>query len=66
MTKSGWCEGGYADILCIQENRKGEGKRMKNWAEASWKNRRLSLAQALEFSEPSQAAVIDTRICRVI
>jgi len=58
--------GGYADILCIQQSRKAEGERMKNWAEAAWKNRRLSLAQALEFSEPSQAAVIDTRICRVL
>lgn len=58
--------GGYADILCIQQSRKAEGERMKNWAEAAWRNRRLSLAQALEFSEPSQAAVIDTRICRVL
>ncbi|ONK64578.1 uncharacterized protein A4U43_C07F27560 [Asparagus officinalis] len=58
--------GGYADVLCIQQNRKAEGERMRNWAEATWKNRRLSLAQALEFSEPTQAAVIDTRICRVV
>ncbi|MCL7026859.1 hypothetical protein MKW94_024294 [Papaver nudicaule] len=58
--------GGYADILCVQQNRKGEGERMKNWAEATWKNHRLSLAEALEISEPSKAAVVDTRISRVL
>ncbi|KAJ0979536.1 hypothetical protein J5N97_015010 [Dioscorea zingiberensis] len=58
--------GGYAEILSIQQNRRAEGERMRKWAEATWKNRRLSLAQALEFSEPSQMAVIDTRICRVL
>ncbi|XP_039136618.1 uncharacterized protein LOC120273934 isoform X2 [Dioscorea cayenensis subsp. rotundata] len=58
--------GGYAEILLIQQNRKAEGERMSKWAEATWRNHRLSLAQALEFSEPSQAAVIDTRISRVL
>lgn len=58
--------GGYAEILCIQQNRKGEGERMREWAMAAWKNPRLSLAQVLEFSEPSEAAVVDTRICRVL
>ncbi|XP_026415631.1 uncharacterized protein LOC113311013 isoform X2 [Papaver somniferum] len=58
--------GGYADILCVQQNRKGEGERMKNWAESTWKNQRLSLAEALEISEPSKAAVVDTRISRVL
>lgn len=59
-------EGGYADLLCIQQNRKQEGERMKKWAESMWRNRRLSLAEALEFSEPSKSAVVDTRICRVL
>ncbi|KAM0948310.1 putative tetratricopeptide-like helical domain superfamily [Dioscorea sansibarensis] len=58
--------GGYAEILLIQQNRKAEGERMSKWAEATWRNHRLSLAQALEFSEPSQAPVIDTRISRVL
>ncbi|KAI3958518.1 hypothetical protein MKW92_000607 [Papaver armeniacum] len=58
--------GGYADILCVQQNRRGEGERMKSWAEATWKNQRLSLAEALEISEPSKAAVVDTRISRVL
>ncbi|XP_072954002.1 uncharacterized protein [Typha angustifolia] len=58
--------GGYADLLCIQQNRKEEGERMRKWAEATWKNRRLSLAEALEFSEPSKTAVVDTRVCRIL
>ncbi|KAI3875844.1 hypothetical protein MKX03_023767 [Papaver bracteatum] len=58
--------GGYADILCVQQNRKAEGERMKKWAESTWKNQRLSLAEALEISEPSKAAVVDTRISRVL
>uniref|UniRef100_A0A6V7QTG2 Nephrocystin-3 n=1 Tax=Ananas comosus var. bracteatus TaxID=296719 RepID=A0A6V7QTG2_ANACO len=58
--------GGYAELLCIQQNRKEEGERMKKWAEAAWRNRRLSLAEALDFSEPSKAAVVDTRICRLL
>jgi hypothetical protein len=39
---------------------------MKEWAEDAWKNRGLTLAQALEFSEVSKPAVVDTRIGRVI
>lgn len=58
--------GGYAELLLIQSNRKAEGERMKAWAEDAWKNRRLTLAQALEFSEVSKPAVVDTRIGRVI
>ncbi|XP_074582019.1 LOW QUALITY PROTEIN: uncharacterized protein LOC141838441 [Curcuma longa] len=58
--------GGYADLLCIQQNRKEEGARMKRWAESMWRNKRLSLAEALEFPEPTKAAVIDTRTCRVL
>ncbi|WOL04772.1 hypothetical protein Cni_G13494 [Canna indica] len=57
---------GYADLLCIQQNRKEEGERMKKWAQSMWKNRRLSLAEALEFSDTSKPAVVDTRICRVL
>uniref|UniRef100_A0ACD5U1T5 Uncharacterized protein n=1 Tax=Avena sativa TaxID=4498 RepID=A0ACD5U1T5_AVESA len=58
--------GEYAELLLIQSNRKAEGERMKEWAEDAWKNRRLTLAQALEFSEVSKPAVVDTRIGRVI
>ncbi|KAL8152713.1 hypothetical protein V2J09_010473 [Rumex salicifolius] len=59
--------GGYAEALCVQENRKPEGEKMKNWAEAAWRNRRLSLAEALDISEPSsKVPVIDTRICRAL
>ncbi|KAM3410875.1 hypothetical protein ACQJBY_002846 [Aegilops geniculata] len=59
-------EGEYAELLLIQSNRKAEGERMKEWAEDAWKNRRLTLAQALEFSEASKPTVVDTRIGRVI
>jgi hypothetical protein len=58
--------GEYAELLLIQSNRKAEGERMKEWAEDAWKNRGLTLAQALEFSEVSKPAVVDTRIGRVI
>ncbi|KAF6150295.1 hypothetical protein GIB67_033994 [Kingdonia uniflora] len=59
--------GGYAEILCLQQNRKGEGERMKSWAQSTWRNRRLSLAEALKFSESSpKVAVVDSRICRVL
>jgi tetratricopeptide (TPR) repeat protein len=59
--------GGYAEALCVQQNRKVQGEKMKSWAEAAWRNRRLSLADALEISEPSSKVhVIDTRTCRVL
>lgn len=59
--------GEYAELLLIQSNRKAEGERMKQWAEDAWRNRRLTLAQALEFSEPSKpTVVVDTRIGRVV
>ncbi|KAG9441207.1 hypothetical protein H6P81_017061 [Aristolochia fimbriata] len=58
--------GGYGETLGVQQNRKGEGERMKKWAESVWRNRRLSLAQALDISEPSKVAVIDSRISRVL
>lgn len=59
--------GEYAELLLIQSNRKVEGERMKQWAEDAWRNRRLTLAQALEFSEPSKpTVVVDTRIGRLV
>ncbi|KAL0926989.1 hypothetical protein M5K25_003249 [Dendrobium thyrsiflorum] len=58
--------GGYAEILCIQQKRKGEGERMRKWAEAIWRNRRMSLAEALEISQPFNSPVVDSRICRVL
>lgn len=59
--------GGYAEALCVQQNRKDEGEKMKRWAEAAWRNRRVSLAEALNFSEPSnKTLVIDARTSRAI
>ncbi|XVF08128.1 hypothetical protein REPUB_Repub06bG0199100 [Reevesia pubescens] len=64
--------GGYAEVLCVQQNRKSEGEKMKTWAEAAWSNRRMSLADALDSSdgrwlEPSsKLPVIDSRISRVL
>lgn len=59
--------GGYAETLCVQQNRKAEGEKMKCWAESAWGNRRLSLVDALDISEPSsKVPVIDTRICRAL
>ncbi|CAN6442772.1 unnamed protein product [Victoria cruziana] len=58
--------GGYAEALCVQQNRKSEGERMRRWAERAWTNRRLSLAQALDSADDSNVCVIDTRIERII
>ncbi|KAJ8532919.1 hypothetical protein K7X08_015808 [Anisodus acutangulus] len=59
--------GGYAETLIVQQNRKSEGEKMKQWAETAWTNHRLSLAEALESSESSaKVAVIDTRISRIL
>lgn len=57
--------GGYAEALCVQDNRKAEGERMKQWAESVWKNRRFSLADVLESSE-DKVLVIDARTCRAL
>ncbi|KAK9069309.1 hypothetical protein SSX86_013425 [Deinandra increscens subsp. villosa] len=58
--------GGYAETLCVQQNRKAVGEQMKNWAEAAWKNQRLSLSEALDISSNpgSKIPVIDARISR--
>ncbi|CAN6576308.1 unnamed protein product [Malus baccata var. baccata] len=59
--------GGYAEVLCIQQNRKDQGEKAKSWAEAVWRNRRLSLAEALDVSNTSLAVpIIDARISRVL
>lgn len=59
--------GGYAEALSVQENRKVQGEKMKNWAEATWRNRRLSLAEALEVSDSSsKLPIIDARISRIL
>ncbi|PIN17073.1 hypothetical protein CDL12_10265 [Handroanthus impetiginosus] len=59
--------GGYAETLCVQKSRKAEGERLKNWAEAAWGNRWMSLGEALELSESSpKVPVVDTRICRAV
>ncbi|KAJ6954480.1 hypothetical protein NC652_006034 [Populus alba x Populus x berolinensis] len=58
---------GYAETLCIQENRKSEGEKMKRWAEAAWRNRSLSLSEALKISDSSnRMPVVDARICRAL
>ncbi|XP_048439595.1 uncharacterized protein LOC103930936 isoform X1 [Pyrus x bretschneideri] len=63
----GDCVGGYAEVLCIQQNRKDQGEKAKSWAEAVWRNRRLSLAEALDVSNTSSAVpIIDARISRVL
>ncbi|XP_043694202.1 uncharacterized protein LOC122644898 [Telopea speciosissima] len=49
--------GGYADVLCVQQNRKAEGERMRKWAETEWGNHRLSLAEALEFELPDPTLI---------
>ncbi|KAB5568662.1 hypothetical protein DKX38_002455 [Salix brachista] len=59
--------GGYAETLCIQENRKREGEKMKRWAEATWRNRSLSLSEALKISDSSnRMPVVDARIVRAL
>ncbi|KAL0375235.1 UNVERIFIED_CONTAM: hypothetical protein Sradi_3439200 [Sesamum radiatum] len=59
--------GGYAEALRVQQSRKAEGERLKQWAETTWGNRWMSLGEALELSESSpKVPVIDTRICRVV
>lgn len=59
--------GAYAEVLCVQQNRKDEGERMKSWAQTAWRNHRLSLAEALEISEPcSKVPIIDARISRAL
>lgn len=59
--------GAYAEVLCVQQNRKDEGEKMKSWAQMAWRNRRLSLAEALEISEPSsKGPIIDARISRAL
>ncbi|KAL6534304.1 hypothetical protein OROHE_013229 [Orobanche hederae] len=59
--------GGYAEALGVQESRKAEAERLKKWADGAWRNRWMSLEEALELSESCpKVPVIDTRICRVI
>ncbi|KAI9116131.1 hypothetical protein K1719_013061 [Acacia pycnantha] len=59
--------GGYSEGLSVQENRKDQREKMKSWAEAIWKNRRLSLAEALEISDSSsKVPIIDVRISRIL
>ncbi|WCJ28331.1 Tetratricopeptide repeat (TPR)-like superfamily protein [Euphorbia peplus] len=59
--------GGYGEALCVQQNRKNEGEKMKRWAEEAWSNRRFSLAEALKITESSNKfPVIDARIGRIL
>ncbi|TKY65995.1 hypothetical protein E2542_SST08857 [Spatholobus suberectus] len=54
--------GAYAEVLGVQENRKKEGEKMRNLAESIWKNRRMSLADALD----TDSNIIDSRISRLL
>ncbi|XP_031276890.1 uncharacterized protein LOC116135332 [Pistacia vera] len=58
--------GGYAEALCVQQNRKDEGERTKRWAEATWRNRRMSLAEALNSEPSNKVMVIDARTSRAM
>lgn len=59
--------GAFAEILEVQQNRKAQGKMVRNWADPAWKNSRMSLAEVLDIAQPpSKVPVIDTRICRLI
>ncbi|XP_058209111.1 uncharacterized protein LOC131322031 [Rhododendron vialii] len=59
--------GGYAETLCVQQNRKDEGEKLRSLAESAWRNPRLSLAEALDVSEhSSKVPVVDARISRVL
>ncbi|KAF7146645.1 hypothetical protein RHSIM_Rhsim04G0160900 [Rhododendron simsii] len=59
--------GGYAETLCVQQNRKDEGEKLRSLAESAWRNPQLSLAEALDVSEhSSKVPVVDARISRVL
>ncbi|KAL1359758.1 hypothetical protein AAHE18_04G130300 [Arachis hypogaea] len=58
--------GGYAEILNVQENRKSEGEKLKKLAETIWKNRRLTLDEALLDLESTKISIIDPRISRIL
>lgn len=58
--------GAYSEVLSIQENRKDEGEKMKNFAEAIWRNHRMSLDDALGNTESNKVWVIDARISRLL
>ncbi|KAJ0088854.1 hypothetical protein Patl1_31832 [Pistacia atlantica] len=58
--------GGYAEALCVQQNRKDEGERTKRWAEATWRNHRMSLAEALNSEPSNKVMVIDARTSRAM
>lgn len=59
--------GAFGEVLGVQENRKAHGDRLKSWAEAMWRNRRLSLAEAVDIADTSsKVPVIDARIYRVL
>ncbi|XLT55800.1 hypothetical protein HN873_048404 [Arachis hypogaea] len=58
--------GGYAEVLSVQENRKSEGEKLKKLAETIWKNRRLTLDEALLDLESSKISIIDPRISRIL
>ncbi|KAK7292936.1 hypothetical protein RJT34_15794 [Clitoria ternatea] len=59
-----FARGAYAEVLSVQENRKDEADKLRCTAEGMWKNRRMSLADALGDSD--KTLVLDTRICRLL
>lgn len=59
--------GAYAETLCVQQNRKDEGEKLRSLADSAWRHPRLSLAEALDVSEhSSKVPVVDARISRVL
>ncbi|XP_058767258.1 uncharacterized protein LOC131640918 [Vicia villosa] len=58
--------GGYAEVLNVQEKRTGEGEKLKNLSDSSWKNNRMSLEDYLGNTEANLCPVIDARICRLL
>ncbi|KEH22939.1 TPR superfamily protein, putative [Medicago truncatula] len=57
--------GGCLEVLA-QKNRKSEEEKLKNFAEALWKNLKMYLDDFLENTEANICPVIDARICRIL
>jgi len=58
--------GGYLEVPSVQKNRKSEGEKLKNFAEALWKNLKMYLDDFLENTEANICPLIDARICRIL
>jgi len=58
--------GGYLEVPSVQKNRKSEGEKLKNFAEALWKNLKMYFDDFLENTEANICPLIDARICRIL